>query len=292
MASLPMSNHASSRAENQTAEQEIAGQATVMEDPVAREARDEAVLVPVLIMTALNGALTVVPIDQREITIGRDAGCDVRILSPHASRRHATIAYENIGQRARTPSCVLYDNDSHNGTQVNGVRVERPTPLHAGDTIVIGGRSIAYFLRTPREVQAEQALREKMRERPATVIDHRFPINEPATISFLLPEETFNPYQLRAHAQDLSLRGVRLTLEDFPEHLYSRLLRGPRYAKVRLESSDGEPTPVLHGRVAWVDHRWATNGSRTSLGIEFENLSMESRQLLNDYLSSRVRLGG
>lgn len=248
-------------------------------------------MVPVLMVTNPRGGMDLAVITKRETLLGRDPSADIRILSPQASRRHALIAYENIGQPDRAPSCVLIDNDSHNGTLLNGTRINKPTPLKAGDTLVIGGRSILYICRTKREVESEQVLRDKIRRAPASIIEHRFPIDDPAKVSFLLPEETFNPYALAGRAMDLSLRGVRLSLPEFPQELYGQLLKGPRYAKVLITPEGEEPLPALHGRVAWVDHRWSSGSSETQLGIEFEHLPIECRQKLNDFLSARAYSG-
>src|SRR5215831_10158465 len=63
-----------------------------------------------------GGALTtyVLP-SSGAIVVGRGPDADVRIDTPAASRRHARIA---VG-----PPIVLEDLNSHNGTEVRGVRL-------------------------------------------------------------------------------------------------------------------------------------------------------------------------
>jgi serine phosphatase RsbU (regulator of sigma subunit)/pSer/pThr/pTyr-binding forkhead associated (FHA) protein len=79
-----------------------------------------------------EGARRVVPIDTLPFTIGRGAGCS--LLIPHAqiSREHACIERDGSGY-------LIRDRSSRHGTFVNGVRITI-APLHAGDSIRIGGR--------------------------------------------------------------------------------------------------------------------------------------------------------
>jgi pSer/pThr/pTyr-binding forkhead associated (FHA) protein len=63
-------------------------------------------------------------------TIGRD-GCDVRLLDPEASRRHAVMRQD--GDRL-----AIQDLGSTNGTWVNGLRCEGPTRVRTGDVLRFG----------------------------------------------------------------------------------------------------------------------------------------------------------
>jgi pSer/pThr/pTyr-binding forkhead associated (FHA) protein len=75
--------------------------------------------------------------EQARIVIGRGAGADVRIPHLTVSEVHATL-------RLQEDAYVILDNDSTNGTRVNGARVssDRPKRLHDGDLIEAG----AYLL--------------------------------------------------------------------------------------------------------------------------------------------------
>ena len=75
--------------------------------------------------------ITVVPFG-----LGRDAGSEVVIASPDASRRHAEIV-------SRPDGDVLVDL-SNNGTYVNGSRIDGRRPLKALDVIRIGAEEFRY----------------------------------------------------------------------------------------------------------------------------------------------------
>src|SRR4051794_41865227 len=63
-------------------------------------------------------------------TIGRE-GCDVNLMDPEVSRRHATI-------RDQGGSLAIEDLGSTNGTFVNGSRIATVTVLSDGDEVRLG----------------------------------------------------------------------------------------------------------------------------------------------------------
>src|SRR4051812_33143018 len=63
-------------------------------------------------------------------TIGRE-GCDVNLMDPEVSRRHAAI-------RDQGGSLAIEDLGSTNGTYVNGARITVVTALKAGDEVRLG----------------------------------------------------------------------------------------------------------------------------------------------------------
>jgi two-component system, cell cycle response regulator len=67
-----------------------------------------------------------------EMTIGRDAGCDIRVDLDNVSRRHARIS-RKVGK------AFVSDLGSTNGTFVNDSEVQQETELRSGDLIKIGG---------------------------------------------------------------------------------------------------------------------------------------------------------
>ncbi|HEB97998.1 MAG TPA: ATP-binding cassette domain-containing protein [Thiotrichales bacterium] len=75
-------------------------------------------------------------LDRPECTLGRLAGCEVRLDHRSASRRHARIVQVPEGW-------VLEDLGSTNGTFVNGRQIERHL-LRAGDRIGIGEYEILF----------------------------------------------------------------------------------------------------------------------------------------------------
>jgi serine/threonine protein kinase len=77
------------------------------------------------------------PLTATQVAIGRTPECDVIISSDHVSRRHALIACEN-------DLYTLYDQDSTNGTWVNGQRIVQHI-LQPHDQIQVSVHDIAEY---------------------------------------------------------------------------------------------------------------------------------------------------
>ena len=69
-----------------------------------------------------------------ELVIGRHPGCDIVLVHPTVSRRHARLHF-------RDGRWVLHDLDSTNGTSVNHTRVVR-CQLAPGDLVLVGGQAL------------------------------------------------------------------------------------------------------------------------------------------------------
>lgn len=69
--------------------------------------------------------------DAESVTIGRGAENDVVLNDAGVSRTHARIQKQGA-------SFLLLDNGSANGTELNGVTIEKPSALRAGDKIGVG----------------------------------------------------------------------------------------------------------------------------------------------------------
>ena len=80
----------------------------------------------------------VVPLSSDRVVIGRSRECDVRIDDGNVSRRHAELS------RDHDERWTVVDLGSTNGTEVNGRRVTRRTPLADGDRISIGGTELVF----------------------------------------------------------------------------------------------------------------------------------------------------
>ena len=76
------------------------------------------------------------PLRQERVSIGRDAGNDIRLPEPAVSSRHATI----IRKAGRV---VLHDLKSSNGTWVNGARIDNQELVH-GDMVAFGRVVMAF----------------------------------------------------------------------------------------------------------------------------------------------------
>ncbi|NIA21114.1 MAG: FHA domain-containing protein [Anaerolineaceae bacterium] len=73
----------------------------------------------------------VIPATKNSLLIGRQDDCDLVISSAKVSRQHCRIDISD-------DTASLADLGSGNGTFVNGQKVAAPTPLKAGDRIVVG----------------------------------------------------------------------------------------------------------------------------------------------------------
>jgi Nif-specific regulatory protein len=69
--------------------------------------------------------------------LGRSSDCDVQILAPSLSRRHAQIRRSDGGY-------LLEDVGSASGTYVNGLALEGETRLVAGDLIRLGSENLVF----------------------------------------------------------------------------------------------------------------------------------------------------
>ena len=68
--------------------------------------------------------------------IGREANCDIVILDPSVSRRHAEILHSDAGWLVR-------DTGSTNGTKVNGV-ASTQSQIYSGDVLDLGKTSLEF----------------------------------------------------------------------------------------------------------------------------------------------------
>src|SRR5438046_8565382 len=91
---------------------------------------------PVLISLKGERIAFPIPLERREVTIGRAIEADVRITDHRASRLHARIVTEVVSPGGETTS-KIFDLGSTNGTLVNGDLVTEAV-LAGGDKILIG----------------------------------------------------------------------------------------------------------------------------------------------------------
>lgn len=67
----------------------------------------------------------------KEVLIGRDECCYIRMGSPEISRKHCSL-------RSTPEGILVEDLGSSNGTLVNDVRISGPTVLKGGDVLRVG----------------------------------------------------------------------------------------------------------------------------------------------------------
>lgn len=82
-----------------------------------------------------RGKKLVVP--PKEMYVGRDDDCDLRIASSLVSRKHCTLKSMPDG------GVLVTDLESQNGTYINDVPVTEPTLMRAGDVLRIGATLLA-----------------------------------------------------------------------------------------------------------------------------------------------------
>lgn len=87
-----------------------------------------------------------IPLPDKEITIGRDDTCYVRLASTEVSRLHCAFKPTSRGLLVR-------DLGSQNGTLVNNVLIETETLLRPGDQVQVG--SMQFRVDGPQPVRAE-----------------------------------------------------------------------------------------------------------------------------------------
>jgi Protein of unknown function (DUF3662)/FHA domain len=79
-----------------------------------------------------------VPLAADRAVVGRSRECDIRLEDANVSRRHAEL------ERGADAGWSIVDLGSTNGTEVNGRRITRRTPLEDGDRIAIGGTELVF----------------------------------------------------------------------------------------------------------------------------------------------------
>ena len=112
-----------------------------------------------LIVTDSEGEVTEHAIGMGPMSLGRSSKCNVVLLDGQASRIHAIIEYD--GQ-----TLVLHDQESHNGTWLNGERVEE-AELADGDMVRIGETSVKLVVEEAPASGPARRKKGKARRKPA-----------------------------------------------------------------------------------------------------------------------------
>lgn len=81
-----------------------------------------------------------------KFVLGREPSCDIVLANKLVSKRHAMIYWEAGG-------FYIADQNSANGTLVNGQQITAPTPLQDGDRIEIGETVFSYYFLGERLVE-------------------------------------------------------------------------------------------------------------------------------------------
>jgi diguanylate cyclase (GGDEF)-like protein len=105
------------------------------------------------------------PLERGEVTLGRDAGCDLVLDADDVSRQHARVRAVGLGHQVE-------DLGSTNGTFVGGARVTSRA-LVAGDLIRLGSVVVKYLAGDDPEALYVAELKRLAQEDPLTGIAHR-----------------------------------------------------------------------------------------------------------------------
>jgi pSer/pThr/pTyr-binding forkhead associated (FHA) protein/uncharacterized RDD family membrane protein YckC len=103
-----------------------------------------------LVINPTSASKKEIPILSRVISIGRDPSNDLVLSDSMVSRRHAIL-------EQREDQYVLRDNNSSNGTLVNGDRLEKEQTLRDGDLVAIGSSRLLFQLSDSAETPAPAA---------------------------------------------------------------------------------------------------------------------------------------
>jgi hypothetical protein len=155
-------------------------------------------------LVALEGLApgTEYTLEQRTITLGRTASCDVVLDDDDVSREHCRISPRDDGY-------VIEDLDSSNGTIVNGQLIQSPAYLRPGDLVVIG--------RALFEVRGSAP-----EPRPAVVTGRKSRPRPPESAAPVAPDQLGGAVtDLASALREAALAGHRLEsrLEALSDHL-------------------------------------------------------------------------
>ncbi len=112
-----------------------------------------------LVINPTSATKKEIPIVTRVISIGRDPSNDLVLSDSMVSRRHAILEH-------RDNQYILRDNNSSNGTMVNGDRVDLEKPLRDGDLVAIGSSRLLFQLDETAEASVPVAVAVKSRPAP------------------------------------------------------------------------------------------------------------------------------
>jgi diguanylate cyclase (GGDEF)-like protein len=119
---------------NNTRDEKESG--TTQSGPPERPTHAPAQRRPVLFSIRGEQIAAPIPLERKEVVLGRAIEADVRITDHRASRLHARIVIEDAAPGGEI-RCRIFDLDSTNGTLVNGTLVTESV-LSDGDKILIG----------------------------------------------------------------------------------------------------------------------------------------------------------
>lgn len=91
--------------------------------------------------------------------IGTSLSCDVSLSHETISEYHAVLQYRNISDSESEIGVYIYDMKSTHGTFVNGIKIKPHMyiMIHGGDLVSFGESQRKYVLRTPKDMEEQEA---------------------------------------------------------------------------------------------------------------------------------------
>jgi len=156
------------------------------------------------------------PLRHERISVGRDAGNDLRLPEPAVSARHAALF-------VREGRVTIHDLNSSNGTWVNGSRISSQELVH-GDTVAFGRVSMRFVDEVATAVEPKFA---------ATIPRPALAANAEPEVPQLPPDADGRPQMADDGSPDLqeldrllgSIRSFREQEEDAQRQRQAELLR-------------------------------------------------------------------
>jgi hypothetical protein len=211
-----------------------------------------------------------------EHILGRDATCDLRLIDPGVSRRHARIRVAGGG-------ATIEELGSRHGTLLNGQRLQGSALLHHGDALVLGNCPMIVRFEegefdeptadvTPIRAHGSIAPPSSAPTGPVTGRDRRRAERYRIEVPILYESEHLT---VETVSRDLSANGVfvRTSILDEVSTDCRLVIQGDRGSKV-----------TLTGRVRRVVDS-SDRGEPLGLGIEFLEIDAAAR----DWLARTIR---
>jgi len=224
------------------------------------------------------------------LVLGRAKSADVSLPEVSSlSRRHASLTY-------RIESVLLEDLQSTNGTFVNDVRIEEPTPLKSGDRFQIGSVHFKFLQGRDVENAYHEAIHDMMVRDGLTQISNRRKFDEEAVREVARARRYGRPLSLllvdvdrfkaindtHGHLSgDFVLKEVVRLISDFirKEQVFARV-GGDEFAVLAPEArSDGTKILAdrLRSRIAGHEFAYAGASFRVTCSIGIAELDADMR---------------
>lgn len=106
----------------------------------------------------------------------------------------------------------------------------------------------------------------------------RFEINLAVTVQILIPEDTFVPSVVAGEAIDVSLKGLKVHLNELPRELYHKLLLQPRLVRVCLTDPFKHEPIKITGRIIWIDYHRGEDKESERIGHCYMGICFEDQK--------------